>query len=131
MIQKNIFLVLLSQQNLRINTIIMHLIFFSYYLFEDRELSQMLQLWSLYESDELRSAEWLGRNPGGNFSSWVIGLCSEVLLWVLMKNGIQHWPWTWEQLNVFEWALFPWLWTMSIPKLLKSVFSLTHNRLFR
>lgn len=88
------------------------------------ELPQMLLLQSLYESDELRSAEWLGRNPGGDLSSWVIGLCSEVLLRMLMKNGIEDLPLTSEQLNVFEWAPFLCLWTMFIPKLLKWVFSL-------
>lgn len=83
----------------------MPLMFFCFFtILLKTEFSQLLLLQSLYESDELRSAEWLGRSTGGDLSSWVIGLCAEILLRMLMKNGIQDLPLTWEQLNVFEWA---------------------------
>lgn len=59
---KKIVHVLLSLHNLKVNTVIVHLMFCIYYVFEGRELPQMFRLWSLQESHELRSAEWLERN---------------------------------------------------------------------
>jgi hypothetical protein len=50
-------------------------------------------------------------------------LCSDVLLWILMKNGIQELSLTWERLNVLEWVPFFWPWAMFTPQLLKAVFS--------
>ena len=55
---ENIFLVLLILQNLKINTISMPLIvFFFLIILLKTELPWMLLLQSLYENDELRSAE--------------------------------------------------------------------------
>ena len=54
---KNILLVLLILQNLKINTIIMPLIVSFLIILLKTELPWMLLLQSLYENDELRSAE--------------------------------------------------------------------------
>lgn len=91
------------------------------------ELPWMLLLQSLYENDELRSAEWLGRNPGGDLSSWAIGLCSEVLLQHTMKKWIQDLAIDLRAAKCFWMSPFLWLWAMFILKKNSSNNHLTHT----